>query len=175
MARARRTRSGHSVRRPVEWLRLRIANTTIPSAAGLAVGAAFDLTPTQLLLVVSPTIVRIRGRLTLSADFTGVPHLRWAAGIVQMSRKAFTAGLGSIPFPMIDDADWQWFDAGAVGDAAAGVSPAEDVVSHVIDTKAMRRYEQDDQTCVLVITNDSLLAAGEDLFVDCALSILIKE
>ena len=176
MAHRRGGRRTTSVRRPVEWLRQFTAITTINSAIGVSVAAAFDLTPTQLLTIVSPTIVRIRGELTLSADFgAGLVLLSWAAGIVQISRKALLSGIAAVPFPMIDDADWQWFEAGAIGDGAAGTSPEEDVLHVNIDTKAMRRYEQDDQTMALVVANNSQVAAGEELFMVANLSILIKE
>ena len=175
MARARRGRSSTSVKRPVEWLRVQTDVITIDSALGVSVAAAFDLTATALLTIVSPTIVRIRGQLTLAGDFMGVEFLTWAAGIVQMSRKAFTTGIAAVPFPNVDDADWQWFAAGAIGDGASAPVPAEDTTDVVIDTKSMRRYEQDDQTMVLVVANNSLVAAGEELFMQACLSILIKE
>ena len=126
--------------------------------------------------MVSPTVVRIRGELTLAADTSLPPGvLPWAAGITQVSRKAFTAGIASLPFPGVDDADWQWYQAGAVGDGGSStIIPENDVVHTIIDSKAMRRYEQDDQTMVLVISNLSLLLTN-DLIVTSALSVLIKE
>ena len=175
MARNWRGRSSTSVKRPVEWLRVQTTVTTIDSALGATTAAAFELTPTTFLTIVSPTVVRIRGALSLTGDFSSPQMLPWSAGIVQMSRKAFLTGLLAIPFPTLDDADWQWYDAGAIGDGAAGVAPQEDVSRIVIDSKAMRRYEQDDQTMVLVVANHAGLAAGEELFMHAMLSILIKE
>jgi len=158
-------------------LRQFTAVDTIDSGGvGVSSAAAFDLTPTQLLTIVSPTIVRIRGELALGADFgAGLQMLSWAAGIVQISRKALLSGIAAVPFPMIDDADWQWFAAGSIGDGAAGSTPEEDMVHVMIDSKAMRRYEQDDQTMALVVANNSQVAAGEELFMQASLSILIKE
>ena len=175
MARRSTTRHTRSVKRPVEWLRNRVVPGTLVGGAGVTTGVAFDLTATVLLTVVSPTIVRIRGELTLGGDFAGPPALLpWAAGIVQMSRKAFSTGIAAVPFPSIDDADWQWYAFGAVGDGAPTTSPEDDTVHIDLDSKAMRRYEQDDQTMVLVITNQYLTAAA-DLHFACAFSLLIKE
>ena len=164
-----------SVKRPVEWLRNRTLFTNLPGAAGVATAAAFDVTPTVLLTLVSPTIVRIRGELSMSADLATDGMCVFAAGFVQMSRKAFATGVAAIPFPGLDDADWQWYHSGAIGDAGSSVLVPENDVQHImIDTKAMRRYEQDDQTMVLVIANLSGLAAS-DLNFYCSFSILIKE
>ena len=175
MARSRRARSA-APRRPVEWLRTRSVPAILLGAAGVPTGIAFEVTPTQLLTIVSPTIVRIRGELTLSAD-TALPPgvIPWAAGCVQMSKKALGAGLAAIPFPNVDDADWQWFEAGAVGDSGSStIIPENDVVHVNIDTKSMRRYEQDDQTMVIVVSNLGLVLTN-DLGVTIALSVLIKE
>jgi len=165
----------NSVKRPVEWLRTRTAVTTVVGLAGVPSAAAFDITPTQLLTIVSPTIVRIRGELSMSADFPSGALMPWAAGIVQMSRKALLTGIAAVPFPEIDDADWQWYHAAAIGDAGSSVVIPENDVDHVmIDSKAMRRYEQDDQTMVLVVANLSNIADADLTFVT-SLSVLIKE
>ena len=134
------------------------------------------MTATALLTAVSPTIVRIRGQIDLAGDLSGAPvMLPWAAGLVQMSRKAFATGIAAVPFPSIDDADWQWYEVGSVGDAGSTtLLPENDLVHVPIDTKAMRRYEQDDQTLVLVVANLSLVATHTLMF-STSLSILIKE
>ena len=164
-----------SVRRPVEWLRQRTVFTTVVGAAGVATAVAFDLTPTQMLTLVSPTIVRIRGEISVAADYATGGILPWAAGCVQMSRKALTTGIAAVLFPNVDDADWQWFHAGGVGDGGSSVViPENDVVHVMIDSKAMRRYEQDDQTLVLVVSNLSGILNADLNFVT-SLSILIKE
>jgi len=165
----------NSVKRPVEWLRTRTAFTNLPGAAGVPTGVAFDMTPTQLLTVISPTIVRIRGELSMSADLSTDGMTVYAAGFLQMSRKAFTTGIAAVPFPGVDDADWQWYHSAAVGDSGSSVLvPENDVVHVMIDTKAMRKYEQDDQTLIFVVANLSGLAAS-DLNFYGSFSILIKE
>ena len=159
----------------MEWLRQRLTNTSLVGAAGVPTAVAFDLIATTLLTLVSPMIVRIRGELSVTADFSTGAVLPYAAGFVQMSRKAFTSGIAAVPFPSVDDADWQWYHAGAVGDAGSTVFvPENDVVHVMVDTKAMRRYEQDDQTLVFVLANLSLLAASTITFA-ASFSILIKE
>ena len=171
----RSTTRRNTVRRPVEWLRTRTAFTNLPGAAGVATAAAFDITPTQFLTLVSPTVVRIRGELSMSADLATDGMAVYAAGFVQMSRKAFTTGIAAIPFPGLDDVDWQWYHSAVVGDAGSSVLvPENDVVHVMIDSKAMRRYEQDDQTLVFVVANLSGLAAT-DLNFYGSFSILIKE
>jgi len=170
-----KSRGTSAPKRPVEWLRTRTAFTQIVGVAGVEVAAAFDVTPTQLLTIVSPTIVRIRGELSVAADFSTGGMIPWAAGFVQMSRKALLTGIAAVPFPGVDDADWQWYHSGAVGDAGSGVViPENDVVHVMVDTKAMRRYEQDDQTLVFVVTNASAIVASDLNFVG-SFSILIKE
>ena len=92
-----------------------------------------------------------------------------------MSRKALLSGIAAVPFPSVDDADWQWYHAASVGDAGSSVlTPENDVVHVMVDTKAMRKYEQDDQTLVFVVANLSNLAASDITFAG-TFSILIKE
>ena len=137
--------------------------------------AAFDASTTTLSTFVSPTIVRIRGELTMFADLATDGMCVFAAGFLQMFRKAFNTGVAAIPFPGVDDVDWQWFHSGAIGDAGSSVLVSENDVQYImVDTKAMRRYEQDDQTLVFVVANLSGLAAS-DLNFYGSFSILIKE
>ena len=78
--------------------------------------------------------------------------------------------------PAVDDADWQLYEGGCIGDAAAltGVLPGEDVLHIDLDSKAMRRYEQDDETLGFVFSNLTGVA-GDDLLVCAHFSILVKE
>jgi len=177
VARPRRTVS-RGAKRPVEWGRLFSAQTTVIGAAGVASAAALQViggAGSDFNAAISPTLVRIRGSLTITADLVSGLGF-WAAGIVKMSQKAFLTGIGAIPIPMVDDADWQWFDTGGVGDAASITSPqpGEDIVHIVIDTKAMRRYEQNDDIGVFVFANLTSIA-GDDLTFRLGLSLLIKE
>jgi len=111
----------------------------------------------------------------MSSDIVG-GMASYAHGLVQASAKALAAGIAALPVPLLDDADWQWFDAGSFGDAAALTSPqpGEDVLQTIVDTKAMRRYDQDDQMLLLVISNQTGIA-GDDILVNGAFSILVKE
>ena len=148
----------------------------ILGAAGVATAAAFEVTVSALLTLVSPTIVRIRGEITVAADTSLPPGMiNWAAGLVQMSKKALGVGITAIPFPGVDDADWQYYASGCVGDAGSStIIPENDVWHSLVDTKSMRRYEQDDQTMVLVISNLGEILTN-DLIVASSLSVLIKE
>ena len=161
--------------RPVEWLRGQTALTTIPGVAAGVGAAVFDFTPTLFTTMTSPTLVRIRGTLSISGVTAGPPQMiPWAAGYVALGAKAIAAGVAAIPVPMSDDADWQWFAGGALGDAAPGVSPQEDVHSVMVDSKAMRRYEQSEDHIGFVFANHSGVV-GADIFMHLAFSLLIKE
>ena len=177
MARRQATssRSSSRPRRPVEWSRVATVPTILIGVGGGVSAAVFDLTPTVMATLVSPTIVRIRGRIDISADVTA-PMGRYAAGLVKISRKSLAGGIAAIPIPLSDDADWQWYDAGCLGDSVTFSSPTpeEDVLHLMVDTKAMRRYEQDDETLAFVFANNSGVT-GDDLFFCANFSILIKE
>jgi len=177
MARARRSVS-RGAKRPVEWGRLFSVQTTVVGAAGVASAAALQVlggAGSDFNSAISPTVVRIRGSLTITADLIAGLGF-WAAGIVKMSQKAFLTGIAAIPIPMVDDADWQWFATGGVGDAAAigSAQPGEDIVHMEIDTKSMRRYEQNDDIAVFVFANLTAIA-GDDITFRFGLSLLVKE
>jgi len=178
MARRRQqTRQSSRPRRPVEWLRVRIQPTILLGAAGVAVAAVFNLTAgfPGFAGAVSPTIVRIRGRLDIAMDIVSDVG-SWGAGLVQGSVKAVSAGITAIPIPYIDDADWQWIDGGCVGDSVGFTSAIseEDLFHVIVDTKSMRKYEQDDQALLLVVVNATAIA-GDDMFFCGTFSILLKE
>ena len=177
---ARRTnfsRSSSRPRRPVEWFR---GDTQVTVISGVAAGvgaAAFNISAgfPSFLDLTSPTIVRIRGMLFVSAVLSTGAVCPWAAGFLQMSTKAFGVGITAIPIPISDDADWQWFMGGAVGDGTSTTAqPQEDVHNIMVDTKAMRCYEQDDQALVFVLANRSGIAAT-DIVMHLSFSVLVKE
>ena len=175
--RTRTDRGRTSGRRPVEWARGRTAVTNTAGAAGSTTASAFDITgafPTFLSFV-SPTIVRIRGELTLSALLGVNAIIQWSAGFVKMSTKSFGVGILAVPIPNVDDADWLWFAGGAMGDGGStGIQPEEDLHHLVIDTKAMRKFQQDDDTLVFVFANHSGVT-GSDFIHSMQFSVLIKE
>ena len=175
-ARTRRVNSRGAVR-PVEWLRGFTNQTTVIGAAGASSAAVFNVSGAfaAFAAAVSPTVVRIRGCLTISADLTAGLGM-WAAGFVKMSAKSLSVGIAAVPIPNVDDADWQWFMSCGVGDAAAITSaqPGEDLIHVDIDSKAMRRYEQDDEILVFVFANNTGIA-GDDISFRLGFSILLKE
>jgi len=172
-----RTR-GTSAVRPVEWFRGFTVLTTVVGAAGASSAAAFLLlgaAGTAFAAAISPTIVRIRGSLAIVSDVTtGLGF--WSAGFVKMSAKAFSVGITAVPIPSVDDADWQWYSSGGLGDSAAITStPGEEDVVHIdIDSKAMRKFQQDDDVFVFVFANNTGIA-GDDISFRLGFSILIKE
>ena len=176
-ARTRTDRRGRGAVRPVEWLRGRTAKTTLAGAAGATTATAFDLsTPfVKFSEYTSPTIVRIRGELTMTGIVTTSGIIQWAAGFLKMSAKSFGVGILAIPIPNIDDADWFGFWGGANGDGGTvGLQPEEDVVHVPIDVKSMRKFSQDDDILVFVVANDNGVV-GEDLRFALQFSILVKE
>ena len=169
-------RGTNTARRPVEWLRARTAVTNVAGAAGVT-AAAFDLTGAfpKFLDFTSPTIVRVRGELAVSALLSTGGIISWAAGFVKMSTKSFGVGILAIPIPNIDDADWMWFHGGSMGDGGStAIQPEEDVQHVVVDTKAMRKFQQDDDTLVFVFAN-SAGVVGSDFIMALQFSILVKE
>ena len=179
MASRRQARNFRSSRpaRGVEWARGVTTETTLIGVGGGVSAAVFDIGSffPFLQAAVSPTIVRIRGVLDIAADSTSGMTL-YGAGFVKGSVKAVSAGIAAIPIPILDDADWQWYSAGSLGDSTAlgGAIPEEDILHVMIDTKSMRKYEQDDQTLLFVMSNQSGIA-GDDLLFRCCFSVLIKE
>ena len=119
--------------------------------------------------------MRIRGRLTISAELVAGLGM-WGAGFVKMSAKAFGVGITAIPIPGVDDADWQWYESGGVGDAApiGSAQAGEDLLHVMVDTKAMRRYEQDDEILAFVFANHTGIAT-DDISFRLGFSILVKE
>ena len=177
-ARTRTDRRGRGARRPVEWLRGRIAITTVAGAAGATTASAFNISGAfpAFIGLTSPTVVRIRGELTMSGIVISSGLLAWAAGFVKMSLKAFTVGILAVPIPTLDDADWMWFHQAAQGDGGTvGLQPEEDVNHVMIDTKAMRKFEQtgDDMLAFVVANLNGVV--GEDLRMAMGFSVLVKE
>ena len=178
MARARRqVQRSNRPARGVEWARGFTVQTTVIGAAGASSAAAFDISAVFpfIAAAVSPTIVRIRGCLVIGADLTAGIGM-WSAGFVKVSAKAFGVGITAIPIPAVDDADWQWYMACGIGDAAAIATsqPANDMSIVEIDSKSMRRYEQDDEHLVFVFANNTGIA-GDDISFRLGFSILVKE
>ncbi len=178
MARARNRSNRTVVRRPVEWGRIFSVQTTVIGAAGVSSAAAFVIiggAGSDFDSAISPTLVRIRGSLCIAGDIAAGLGF-WSAGIVQMSAKAFAVGITAIPIPMVDDADWQWFDSGCIGDSVAITSAVgeNDIDHRVIDSKSMRKYQQNDDVGVFVFANNTGVA-GDDISFRFGLSLLVKE
>ena len=177
MARARRRPNSGAPRRPVEWGRGFTVQTTVVGAAGVTTAAVFDIAGSFAFFAaaLSPTIVRIRGCLSVAGDLAAGLGM-WSAGFAKVSTKAIGVGIAAVPIPGVEDADWQWYMSCGIGDAAAIASaqPGEDVMHIDVDTKAMRRYEQDDETLAFVFANNTGVA-GDDISFRLGFSILIKE
>ncbi len=158
MARARslNSRIPQSLRRKVDW-GLGPSTGGVPggvqaiSATGPVIGTN-GIFPT----VSSPTIVRIRGYLSLyiSVSSTALDGFHGAFGIGKVTTAAFTAGVASIPTPLTEN-DWdgwmyhQFFDCTAVMPVAVAstsksVPSGPGAIYNEIDTKSMRKADQED-------------------------------
>ena len=107
------------------------------------------------------TLVRLRGYATVSMDVAAADNTQVVAlGMIVGSDDQVAAGATAFPSPMDDlDADWIWHSffplRSVTGTQSDGVGGQ--VVSQVIDSKAMRRVKQNDQ---LVMVADAQILAG---------------
>ena len=143
-----------------------------PDAAQIALSATGStLFTTGIVLnnLAQVTIVRIRGLCAiqlLTVDAVGAGFFG-AIGIGIVSTPAFTAGIASVPTP-ITEANWegwmfhQFFDVRSLtttlGDGANAVKAVENMV---IDTKAMRKFGQDETLMAVVEVFESTNASME--------------
>ena len=100
----------------------------------------------------TPTIVRARGRLALTADVSSTPGgvASVAMGLITVTAAALAAP--AVPSPLTDiGSDWLWYDSAQVGASAADVI-GEEVTIHriILDSKAMRKVGNN-QALVLVV------------------------
>ena len=160
---------GRGLRRPTEWLGAIGAVTTDTSSTN----SFFTLlSSAQLAEYVTPTIVRIRG--TFWAQMTGtqvsgdfIPSICFGVTVVSFQADAAAA----IPICFVDlDANWMLWDV----IAPEGNSPTKMKLERVMETKAMRRIEQPDNS-VLALSVSTTFAggAGETNF-RFAVRILVK-
>jgi len=120
----------------------------------------------------SGTVVRIRGGFQVYLRTVTSPGdgYHGAVGIGLVSKAAFTAGIGSVPTPIIEAAwdGWLWhrfFDchAGVVGDSSDSIAFRAE-----IDSKAMRKVS-DEMVLYSVIEATEIGTAVLDVFLDSRL------
>jgi len=140
-------------------------NAAVP--ANVAVGALANFDMLALIpddVKRDSTIVRIRGELVLrvgaSAGGAGATII-WYAGMVPVTEQAMAAGSASLPDPELDDGDFMWHDMGLyLQDTVRNDADSADLeVANTryieIDSKAMRKLNEDNQTLAYVFKNDA--------------------
>jgi len=137
-------------------------------AADITTGSDLALTTSVLpsnhiTLGETGTLMRLRGRARVSLDATAVDEFAVVAvGIIKLTDEAFAAGVGSVPTPHTDvDAEWAWHSYLTIGSGAeASVNQNSLFDSVVIDSKAMRRFKQNEVIAFVAEIADVLDQGG---------------
>jgi len=103
------------------------------------------------------TLIRQRGELVVSASFSTLgDSASLAAGIILVTDDAFAIGTTAIPGPISDAANegWIWHQFCSINSRGVIVAAASGAQSYnfrfAIDSKAMRRWDLEEQTLTLV-------------------------
>ena len=165
-----------SGRRPTTWLgfadtdfvAVAANSTSIVTAIGEATWASFP----------EPTIVRIRGMLDVMVNPVGANNddVRWGAGLGMISAQAFAAGASAVHAPLSnsDWGGWMWWATGVMRQRStySEFSAPQAGVSVVIDSKAMRKVENDSLLVCVVETLNGAGSAG--VLISAAARVLVK-
>ena len=121
------------------------------------------------------TIVRIRGDFAayLVSAAAGADGFQGAVGIGMTSLEAFNAGIGSVPTPItqVGWEGWLWHSFFGVH-AGRGVSGPSDGVHLIVDSKAMRKI--DDQMIVYAAADVfEVGAATMDVYLDSRMLVKV--
>ena len=143
---ARRFAPARVQRRPVRnyaWGGISIPQTVIPVETKVILGS-FILS-TQF----DETVVRVRGQLVCISDQIGTLEAASAAiGMIIVSEDAFAAGIGSVPGPVSDIGNDEWFmwqPLSSYFDLIAGGDP----LFQTIDSKAKRIVREGSRVAVV--------------------------
>ena len=165
-------RGGARKLRPVEWQVF-----DLPLTVSADSSAVVSVVPLGILRdYTQPTIVRIRGTLTVQVDFATPAGGALFFGMQLVDERAFAAGMGAVPRPFDEGSGqgWIWWDTVAyVMDTALTPAYIDGVnsFSRVIDSRAMRRTEGENETLALVVQNLGLAQVN----VRASGRVLIKE
>jgi len=127
-------------------------------AGAKVIVASFDPAAAGLL---SPTIIRTRGEVSVGSVATGSTEITGAYGMCIVTDTAFAAGAGSIPGPWSDSGwdgwfVWRSFNFTVVSATGTGFQ-SDAYLRHEVDSKAMRKIT-DDETVVLMAETASVAA-----------------
>ena len=171
-----RSRVVQKTRRPTTWLSF--ADTDFIAVGPNATSIVPAITEATWASFPEPTIVRIRGVLTVFIDAVGANNddVRWGAGLGMISAQAFAAGAAAVHSPLSngDWGGWIWWATGAMRRRTASAELSSVIHSEAItiDSKAMRRVENDQLLVCVVETLNAAGAAG--ILVSAAGRVLVK-
>jgi len=164
-------RLGGNQLRPVEWNRF-ISGISQVSPSGIA---ELEMIPQEIFEdYTRPTIVRIRGRLTMyTADLTLGNEAFGAWGITLLN----LSEAPPCPTSTGGGQRWMWWEGyhlvipstGGVADVEAGVN----YQTHTFDVRSMRKADTDGNRLALLL--DVAATATTGLQLQCSYSVLIKE
>ncbi len=122
------------------------------SAVGLHTNQPVVADAEELSDLTNPTLIRVRGHLeVLIPPLAGISY--WAAGMIMVENQALL--VGGWPDPLFDmDADWFWFASGLITDYGSG----HRYQRFVIDSKAMRKIDADQESPQLIFSNSTASA-----------------
>jgi len=125
------------------------------------------------------TVVRIRGELLmyLSAAGSAQDGFTGAFGIGIASLAAVTAGVASVPTPLVeqDSENWLYWKAFSIRSSSstlASSNAGESVLRVTIDTKAMRKFPQDLSIYSIIEANETGAAVMQVTFDSRILALL---
>ena len=150
---------GQAPRRATDWIGgINVAANTTAIAAGVSqIVASFD-SRTNASVSWPCTVVRARGYLTVSAGASNASlNAQGAFGMCIVNGEAFDAGAAAIISPWTEAFDDRWFYHTYWSWDLLRTAAGENIYSgfqHVIDSKAMRKFENGD-VIVWMIENAS--------------------
>ncbi len=149
--RGRQARSGRQ--RKTSWNNfLGTVNTIVPGGAVMANLVSSALTT----IAADSTIVRVRGRLSISSADVNPGGAFGSFGAIVVNADAFVVGVTAVPDPISDEADWMihgnWsIEPTRIGNTDISVAP----VYLTIDNKSMRKMNEQFSLLAFKFVNSS--------------------
>ena len=159
-----------SVRRPTFWTGFQTSEIVLN--AGGPASFLVVITEAALENVPNPTLIRSRGEwsasMTVSTDAAAVVV---GAGLAVVDSRAATAGVASLPRPLLesDSDDWLWWGVMYLKNSVAGLTDIMPSRSKELDSKAMRKigsnevvvavFEAFDPTATAIVTTQVQMSA----------------
>ncbi len=109
------------------------------------------------------TLVRLRGQVYVQLDTSAVDERAMiAVGIIKATDEAVAAGVASLPHPHSDgDAEWIWHRYLSISSLAEPAVVTDALFDRaIIDSKAMRRFKQNEVVVLVAEVADGLDQGG---------------